>query len=369
MDSGGSGNRTVWTERSGSGWTPIGTCSDVDVCTAYAGVFDGGNHTIADLFIAASNAMHGVGLFGAFNSSLQNLHLRNATVRGGIHNVGLLVGYGAGANVRYENLSVTGGSVMTSSVFSEGVGGLIGNGEDATIRYVGVSGVKVFGGMFSTGGLIGNGADANIRYATVSGVEVSAWGEAAVRIGGLIGNGGFANIRYATVFGGSVAGHEGVGGLVGIGSSSNIRYAYVSGTDVAGNDRIGGLVGGGDFVTISYSYAAPTVTNPRFSDGGLISFVLVPPTVTASYWDTQVSRQSASAGGVGYNTAQLQSPTNFTGADNIYAAWGNAWCNPNTGAESSTELPAPFVRVWDLGNSTQYPALNCLPGGLSAQGR
>ena len=367
MGSGGSGNRTVWTDRSGSGWTPIGSCSTRDVCTAYAGVFDGGNHTIADLFVSASNTVHGVGLFGAFAGRLQNLHLRNATVRGGIHNVGLLVGYGAGANVRYENLSVTGGSVMTSSIISDRVGGLIGNGADAKIRYAGVSGVNV-SGREDVGGLVGDGQRSEIRYATVSGGSVAGDDES----GGLVGRGLNANIRYAYVSGGSVTTTgEGVGGLVGEGQGAEISYAYVSGTDVSGSRfvSIGGLVGVVDFATISYSYAAAAVDRSGLAGGGLIGSSIVTPTVTASYWDTQVSGQSASSGGVGYNTAQLQSPTNFTGADNIYAAWGNAWCNPNTGAESSTELPAPFVRVWDLGNSTQYPALNCLPGGLSAQGR
>ena len=382
--SGGSGNRTVWTDRNGSGWTPIGSCSALDVCTAYTAVFDGGDHTIADLFIAASNTKRGVGLFGAFAGRLQNLHLRNATVRGGGGNVGLLVGHGSlvdengffTRHTYYENLSVTGGSVVTGSSFMDAaitsgrVGGLIGHGVDAKIRYAGVSDVKISAERNDVGGLVGDGQRAEIRYATVSGVEVST-GEDDVRVGGLVGSGQRADIRYATVFGGSVSGGDTTGGLVGNGQRVEIRYAYVSGTDVSGSGSVGGLVGFGSRATISYSYAAVTVTNPGFSDGGLLGFIIPgeDATVTASYWDTQVSGQSASFGGVGYTTAQLQSPTNFTGADNIYAAWGNAWCNPNTGAESATELPAPFVRVWDLGNSTQYPALNCLPGGLSAQGR
>ena len=51
--------------------------------------------------------------------------------------------------------------------------------------------------------------------------------------------------------------------------------------------------------------------------------------------------------------------------------WGNFWCNPNTVEETieSTSQPLGFVRVWDLGTNYEYPALNCMPGGLSAQGR
>ena len=41
--------------------------------------------------------------------------------------------------------------------------------------------------------------------------------------------------------------------------------------------------------------------------------------VTASYWDTQTSTAAlTSAGGVGKTTAELQSPTGYTG---IYAGW------------------------------------------------
>ena len=79
---------------------------------------------------------------------------------------------------------------------------------------------------------------------------------------------------------------------------------------------------------------------------------------------------SASGFGEGHSTLELQNPITFTG---IYADWGNFWCDPNTGDEMEDDTEAgpgdPFIRVWDLGTSSQYPALNCMPGGLSAQGR
>ena len=77
----GSGNRTVWTDRSGNGWVPIGFCPTDTNCTAYTGTFDGGGHTLADLFISANNNVRGVGLFGALTGSIQNLHLLDANVR------------------------------------------------------------------------------------------------------------------------------------------------------------------------------------------------------------------------------------------------------------------------------------------------
>ena len=53
--------------------------------------------------------------------------------------------------------------------------------------------------------------------------------------------------------------------------------------------------------------------------------------------------------------------------DSIYETWGNFWCDPGTGEvladATSGGPPAPFVRVWNLGNGTQYPSLNCAVGG------
>ncbi len=415
----GSGNQVVWTNLSGSGWQPIGSCSAVDVCTSsYTGIFDGGGYRIADLFISANNTANGVGLFGALTGDIQNLHLRNANVSGDATNVGGLVGFGQNADIR--NASVSGGSVSSGARFF--AGGLVGFGQNADIRNASVSGVDVFGGIAgglvglgwnadirnasvsggsvagrnAAGGLVGNGEHANIRNASVSGVNVGArffagglvgFGEHAdiryasvsgvnvsgvgVAIGGLVGFGENANIRYAYVLGGSVSGEDSVGGLVGFGEDADIRYAYVLGGSVSGNNSVGGLVGDGIGAQINYSYAAPGLISGGDEDvvGGLIGFTNSGTAVTATYWDNQTTMQSMSAGnlGVGYNTTALQSPTDFTG---IYADWGNAWCNTNTGEDiTSSSQPLGFIRVWDLGNSTQYPALNCVPGGLSAQGR
>ncbi len=391
-----------WT--SGSGWQPIGSCGAVDSCTAYTAVFDGRDHTIADLFISVSNN-NGVGLFGALRGRLQNLHLLNVDVNGGGDDVGALVGHGK--NARYENLSVTGGSVLGPSSF-EGVGGLAGDAASANMRDVHVSGVDVAGGTdngdSTVGGLIGLGINVIIRYASVSGGSVSG----GQSIGGLIGISNSANIRYAYVSGTTVAGKIGeIGGLLGNGAAAKIRYAYASGVNISAGGRAGGLMGafqqeaslrhtyvsGGNIeVTsrgvngvgglasdalssiIGYSYAAPERLTSDFSTniGGLVGFN-PPASANFSYWDTETTGQSASAGGLGMGlpTAALQSPTNFTGVDNIYADWGNFWCDPATGdeMESAAELEAPFIRVWDLGTSSQYPALNCMPGGLAAQGR
>ena len=95
-----------------------------------------------------------------------------------------------------------------------------------------------------------------------------------------------------------------------------------------------------------------------------------------SYWDRDTTGQTTSVGGgQPKTTRELQSPTDFTtagtdGSPNIYAPWGNFWCNPNTGEEmQSPSQPTGFIPIWDLGTDEEYPALNCVVGGLEAQGR
>ncbi len=340
--SGNSENMAAWT--SGSGWQPIGSCAqnNNNFCNSfYTAMLDGQGYSIADLFINASQKKVGVGLFAVFNGRIQNLHLRNVHIRGGLHNVGTLVGTsGNGRDARIRNVSVTGGSVMRPG--SNRMGGLIGDGLFTDIRYVHVSGVSVSGGI-ETGGLVGYGEQAVIRYAYVSDVDVV--GNRA-SIGGLFGGGQSADIRHVYVSGGNVSSEDGqVGGLVATtNANTQIHFSYAAGGPISGSGEVGGLIGRAEGQSI----------------------------VNASYWDTETTMQSTSAGtdlGMGKITAELQNPEDldFTG---IYQFWGNFWCDPNTGdeLESKTEPEDDrFIRVWDLGNSTQYPALRCVPGGLARQ--
>ena len=69
-------------------------------------------------------------------------------------------------------------------------------------------------------------------------------------------------------------------------------------------------------------------------------------TTTASYWDTETSGRTTSAGGEGKTTSELQSPTGYTG---IYADW-----NVDLNGDGTGDDP------WDFGTSRQHPALKGL---------
>ena len=140
------------------------------------------------------------------------------------------------------------------------------------------------------------------------------------------------------------------GGLVGW-SKGTISTSY-STASVSGMSEVGGLVGfvhsGG---SITNSYSTGSVSGTESAIGGLIGFATagVNP-ATASYWNTTTSGQSTSAGGsgaVGYTTADLQSPTGYTG---IYSAW-----NANIDGNDDP---------WHFGAPSEYPLLKY--DGMSA---
>ena len=209
-------------------------------------------------------------------------------------------------------------------------------------------------------------------------------------VGGLVGSLGHDDSSISGSYAmGTVAGSgDNVGGLVGsLGhDDSSISGSYATGAVTGSGDNVGGLVGSlgyGDS-SISGSYATGAVTG-EFSVGGLVGVIganegkisasyatgyvsgtaaiggLVGSstgTTTNSYWDTETSGQLYSDGGSGKTTAELQSPTGYTG---IYAAWDDTKAGD----------------VWDFGDGSQYPALkvdlngdgNATPWEFGGQGR
>ncbi len=377
----------------------IGVGEDTDIRYAYAS----GGSVAGSGFIGGTGGLVGVGL----NATIRYANVSGVTVAG-VDHVGGLVGDGPNADIRRTNVSDVmvagddhvgglvgnGPDANMSDVHAFGgsvegrnhrVGGLVGYGRNTTIRFASASNGSVAGDN-DVGGLVGYGQYADIRYAYASNGSVAGLGN---RIGGLVGLGSYANIRSAYVFGTDISGtadSNDVGGLVGFGLEADIRFAYASGGRVAGQrNRVGGLVGsireqsslglirvrdpvrGGQ---IHYSYAATgPVSGSGRRVGGLIGHTDDQTIVNATYWDTQTTGLSTSDGdlGQGNSTTELRSPTGFTG---IYAPWSNFWCNPDTGEERETSTqPTGFVRIWSIGSSSQYPALNCMPGGLSVQRR
>ncbi len=260
----------------------------------FVGAFDGLGHTISNLTINNTGAFN-LGLFSWIGAAgtVQNVGLLNGslTAGSGYQNFGLLAGWNFGT---ITNAYATG---TVSAGNSSYIGGLVG---------------------WNWGGTITSShAAVNVTGGNGSGI-----------IGGLVGGQGYAvsgstiTDSYAT---GNVTGGTGssaIGGLVGDNNGAIIRNSYATGnvTSGSGSSSIGGLAGddNGYWVTslITTSYATGNVTggNGSTNVGGLVGVHdWTNVIVTNSYWDTQTTGQSTSAGGTGQTTAQFKSglPSGF----------------------------------------------------------
>ncbi len=243
------------------------------VATPFQGTYDGNGFAVSNLTIDDSTADN-MGMFGVTSgSTLKAITLVNLQVRG-----------------------------------EDQVGGLVGLAFDDTIDQVSVQGV--ISGRNGVGGLVGGiGAmgPSAINQATVD--DSTTVTGSGIRVGGLIG---FTETETQPL---------------------TITDVQVSGAPTAAGE-VGGLIGSyidstaNQTLTLTDSYASGLVTSTQSATdkGGLVGCFYDainnqcgPPmsniTVTDSYWDTQSTGQSTTAGGLGAGktTAQLTSLGTFSG--------------------------------------------------------
>ena len=260
-------------------WTPIG-----DNNRRFSATFKGNGYAISNLgFNSAADPM---GLFGGSSGTISGVGLKNVRVNVSTSaeyvDLGTLVGDNIGA--------------VTDSYATGSISATLGKGS-------------------MIGGLLGyNRGNVSSVYSDVSiNVRISAASadDPRIYLGGLVGNNR-----------GSITSAYSKGGVRGSGGSSS---------------AVAGLIGtNAGPVTGSYSTSAVSSSSTSTRTSGLIgSGHATASTIRASYWDTQTSSQTGSVGGgIGYTTAELQSPIANSG---IYSTWPDA--------------------RWDFGASNQYPAL------------
>ena len=202
--------------------------------------------------------------------------------------------------------------------------------------------VGLFGNTGHSGSNYFVGLNNNIRDLALVNVDV----QGGTYTGGLVGSNGLVIAACSVT--GVVRGSLRVGGLVGSNFSGTIIASY-SAASVADGTDTGGLVGSNFSGTIIASYSIGSVSDyngaSSFADvGGLVGSNFADRGTTRdSYWDTQTSGQSASAGGEGRTTSELQSPTGYMG---IYENWNLDLDDDGVGDD-----------LWDFGNASQYPTL------------
>ena len=260
-------------------WTPIG-----DNNRRFSATFKGNGYAISNLgFNSAADPM---GLFGGSSGTISGVGLKNVRVN-------------VSASAEYVDLGTLVGDnigAVTDSYATGSISATLGKGS-------------------MIGGLLGyNRGNVSSVYSNVSiNVRISAASadDPRIYLGGLVGNNR-----------GSITSAYSKGSVRGSGGSSS---------------AVAGLIGtNAGAVTGSYSTSAVSSSSTSTRTSGLIgSGHATASTIHTSYWDTQTSGQTGSVGGgIGYTTAELQSPTGYTG---IYSTWANG--------------------RWDFGASNQYPAL------------
>ena len=330
------------------GWAPV---------NGFAATFDGNGHTITGLLINRPGTDY-VGLFGwtALGSIIKNVGLVDVHVTGkhavgalvgqhrgmvtnsyatgdvaGANNVGGLVGelsVGSSIERSYADVEVRGGG------YQRPIGGLVGVSSGTIVASHAIGDVA---GADMVGGLVGRSNPSGFireSYATGNVNGSDGW------IGGLVGyNSGPVSVSYAT---GNVNGNTRVGGLVGINEhrAARLQAVYATG-NVSGASSVGGLVGMSPYSfsgtgSIRNSYALGQVRGGS-ETGGLLGGTS--GSIHASYWNLDiVYEDQRNRYGEGKTTAELQSPTGYTG---IYGEWDDG----------------PEGDVWDFGTGSQYPAL------------
>jgi hypothetical protein len=254
------------------------------------------------------------GLVMRNNSLLSNCHSSSA-VSGNIAS-GLV-----GTNGR-----IISNCYATGTVSGRTAGGLVGN--HYTSPDYGIDSLII--NCYATGDVHGDGAAAGGFVANNKGVIVDCYASGTVsghnRLGGLAGE-SFAGLWGGSEYVGSisrcyatadVSGNRILGGLVGENDGGAISDSYATGSVTStsgwGADDTAGLVGlqdNGGSITKCYSTGHVSWGFPENGGGGFLGRN-TSGTVQYSFWDTQTSGWSTSAGGTGRTTAQMQTRSTFT---------------------------------------------------------
>ena len=329
--------------------------------------------TLTGAHVTATNAHAGVLAGRLDTSTVEDVHVRASTVLA--PSVVPYYGYAGGlVGEAYGSTLTTISTDVAVTVAGINAGGVAASTVGSTLTDTTAIGAVTAGGGWA-GGLIGLACQTNVTRASAAGAVNS--GSAAG--GGLIGTagdvctgslsaaptptmvitdsqatgavtgagpvGGFAGSfyditvarSYATGAVTSTGGHA--GGFAGQLANGTITDAYARGAVTAPpGGSAAGFVAGVTQVAITRVYATGLVSGTDFSGGlfqgfaptvcaaGQVHATCVDATnVTASFWDTQTTRQTGSLYGAGHTTAYLQAVGSYTAAGwPIVSGWSDS---------------------------------------------
>ncbi|MCX5643386.1 MAG: hypothetical protein NTZ17_01685 [Phycisphaerae bacterium] len=262
----------------------------VNLIPTFQGVFDGNDHTIANLIYhvkdedspLASNSVLRIGLFrviSGWDALVQNLGLiepdvqPDPTCTKAVDRMGALVGRLNEGWVR--NCYVQGGHVVGRNY----VGGLVGECYNNAAVSESWSTAEVSGGLY-IGGLVDDATGTSV-WSCHAGARVSGGGD----VGGLVGV-SWPECTIEDCFTtGTVTGSQ-AGGLVGDLEQSSVSRCYSTAALSAGNS-LGGLVGLNHGL-IRASWAGGAIAGGT-QVGGLVGYNMVGDGILVPYFDTKVT--------------------------------------------------------------------------------
>ncbi len=299
---------------------------------AFTGVFDGGGHKLSHLTITGNSYL---ALFGELASTavIRNLGIEDANVTGSGDFIAPLAAESRGAITRCYSTGVVNGTGKAQERAYNIAGLIASNFGDVTSCH---STAAVTGGTY-VGGFAGS------NWGIVTGCYSTGSVRGGGSIGGLIGeNLSIVDRCYAV---GTVTGETCVGGLVGENYQGYVTNCWSSGA-VGGNWHVGGLIGqngdyteAGKLAAMSQCYSTGEVKG-QSNVGGLVGTNLA--AVASSFWDSQASGQTTSAGGTGKTTAEMQMIQTF-----LEAGWDFVGETGN-GTED----------IWWINKGKDYPKLS-----------
>ncbi len=318
-------------------WMPIGNNSTNTDESRFTGIFEGNNHTIANLWV--NGTFSDTGLFGVTDGTVE---IRNVgVISGSVHSSssaaarsGGLVGSSGGSLMIVNSYFSGSGGVSSFSISSSRSGGLVGSSSSSAAS------LMIVNSYFSGSGGISTSAS-SVSYS-----------------GGLVGskNGGSRLTIINSYFSGSgtisssalsasLTPSSSSGGLVGD-YSTNVNNANISLTIV------NSYFSGSGRVSSSASQSSPSRFSPVSSSGGLVgSFFTGTLTVTNGYWNTEAPQsangpQNSRAQG---NAAMTEGTTSLT-LMQLRATSGTYPSGLPSGGTDNT-------KAWDLGTASQLPAV------------
>lgn len=297
---------------SGSGFIPIG-----ESATPFEGSYNGLDHTIDGLFINRASD-DDIGFFGyTDNATISNLGLINVNITGddtvaglvgdnryttidSCYCTGIVNGddYVAGFIADNRDSFVENSYNSCTVIADETVGGFIAYNRsysDTCLVLNCYNNGNVNGTNWNVGGIAGlNGENSRIRNCYNSGNVTNQDPWITLYTGGIVG------INYGIV-----------------------TNCYNTG-DITGDEKVGGIAGHDEDADINYCYSVGSVTGSTSTDiGGLVGGVAPASVIMNSFWDTELSENSVSAGGTGKITDEMKNVATFTNESSV--GLDNAW--------------------------------------------